>query len=445
MYSEILLCIFKEKGIEEGDRIKLTKGSSSFEGMLLPKIGFGDPTCVILKLDNGYNIGVEAISGIQIELVSKKAKKDEEKIHVGRMQGILPKSRISLLGCGGTIASKIEYETGAVKPAISASELVSTFPELAYAAQIDAKQLFSLSSEDMTPEHWSIMAKEAHDAIKAGADGVVLTHGTDTMHYSAAALSFMLRDLSVPVVFTGSQRSSDRGSSDNKMNLFCSFLCAKSDIAQVGICMHATPNDDFCYFHSGVRARKMHTSRRDAFQTIGAQPLALIDYEKETVTPLCENYPKKDRKRQTVLENAVNSNVALIYIHPGIKGELFSSLSKYDGVVVAGTGLGHISSGADGTDKMTKPVIENVKALCDSGIPVVMAPQTIWGRIDMNVYTTGRKLMEAGVIGNGCDWTPETALVKLMWVLGKEKDKKKAKGLMETNIAGEITQRSDLL
>ncbi len=444
MYSESILNLLSEKGIAEGDRITVKKGSLEFTGMLLPKIGFGDPFCLVIKLDSGYNAGIEIGKDAEISLVSKRVPKEEEQVPVANSLQ-LHKEKISLLACGGTIASKVEYDTGAVKPSITADELAAIFPEISSLAELNAKQIFNLSSEDMMPAHWAAMAKEAFDAIKAGAEGVVVTHGTDTMGYSAAAMSFMLPDLSVPVVFTGSQRSSDRGSSDNKVNLLCSVLCAKSDIAHVGVCMHATTSDEFCFFHKGTKVRKLHTSRRDAFQSVGAEPLAIIDYAKKSVTSLSANYQKRDKSRQLRLENAINPNVALIYTYPGIKPEFISSLSKYDGVVIAGTGLGHISTEADGKDNFTNPIFPQVKSLLDSGIPVVMAPQTIFGRIDMEVYSTGRKLIEAGIIGNGCDMIPETALVKLMWVLGHEKDKKKVKEEMEKNIAGEITERSSLL
>ncbi|MEM2963015.1 MAG: Glu-tRNA(Gln) amidotransferase subunit GatD [Candidatus Anstonellales archaeon] len=443
MYSESVRELLSKKGIEEGDKIKVVRDDLTFEGMLLPKIGFGDPSCIVLKLDNGYNIGIDINTISDISLLSKgRIQKEDEVITVPSTLQI-PKKRISVLACGGTIASKVEYETGAVKPSVSAEEIVSEFHELHSLASFDTKQIFNILSEDMTPQHWSIMAKEVYDVIKSGTEGVVIAHGTDTMGYSAAALSFMLQDPPIPIVLTGSQRSTDRGSSDNKINLICSVLCAKSDIAHVGVCMHATSSDDFCYFHLGTRVRKMHTSRRDAFQTIGGEPLAIIDYLKKSVSPLT-SYRKRDEGRQLKFDNRLNPNVALIYAHPGIKPEFISSLSKYDGVVIAATGLGHVSTNYLG-DGFTPPIIDSIKELCTSGIPIVIAPQTIFGRIDMNVYANGRRLLETGVIGNGCDMIPETALVKLMWVLGHEKDPKRIKEEMERNIAGEITERSSLI
>ena len=269
-------------------------------------------------------------------------------------------------------------------------------------------------------------------------------HGTDTMGYTAAALSFMLQNLPVPVVLVGAQRSSDRPSSENEMNLLNSVLVArKSDIAEVGVCMHADTDDDFCYLHRGTRVRKMHTSRRDAFKSINSKPIALVDYREDKIQSFIK-YTKRDEKRKLKPETKINENVAMIYSHPNIQPSLIKKLKDYDGVVLVGTGLGHVSSNPF-DDKYAKSLLPEIKNLIESDIPVVMSSQTIYGRLNMGVYTTGRLLTEAGVIGDGADWTPETAFVKLSWVLGKTKKMSEVKKLMMTNIAGEISERSTIL
>jgi glutamyl-tRNA(Gln) amidotransferase subunit D len=247
----------------------------------------------------------------------------------------------------------------------------------------------------------------------------------------------------VPIVLVGAQRSSDRGSSDNLMNIMSAVELAESDIAEIGICMHATSNDDFCYFHPGTKVRKMHTSKRDAFQTIGRSPIAKIWWEENKIQPLGSF--KKRGQEKLEIDSKLNPNVGLIYIHPGIKPQLIEKLAGiYDGIVIAGTGLGHVPTNPFNDPRGTS-LLPAIKGLVDRGIPVAMAPQTIFGRIDMQVYSDGRALMEAGVIGNYCDWTPETALVKLMWVLGHTKDMKQIKEKMQTNYAGEITEKSEIL
>jgi len=352
------------------------------------------------------------------------------------------KDFLSILGCGGTIASRIDYRTGAVDAATTPAELVSAFAHLSK-KPLRAKSLFFISSEDTTHIHWQKIAQAAADEIKDGAQGVVITHGTDTMSYSSSALSFMLQNLPCPVIFTGSQRSSDRSSSDAALNMQAALLGADSDLSGVFICMHENLSDDACLLHFGTKVRKMHTSRRDAFRSINCRPAARIfplagKFEK--ISPLAQ----MRNAGKLSLDTKINPNVALLYSYPGIKPEMFASLSKYDGVVIAGTGLGHVPSNTS-NDKDAVPVIKEISGLISSGIPVVIAPQTISGRINLNVYSSGRMLREAGAIGHLCDFTPGTAYVKLMWVLGHEKKMERIREMMEKSIAGEISARSELV
>jgi len=429
-------------GATPGDMIAVAKAGERTEGLLMPRSSLGDRDCLVVKLKSGYNLGID-FAGAKVELVEKHkpgaARAGGEVV----MEKGLP--NISILGCGGTIASRVDYKIGAVFPATSPGELLTSFPEIRGLANFKARILFSLLSEDMTPAHWQAIAKEVAKEIEGGADGVILMHGTDAMGYTAAALSFMLRDLPVPVVMVGAQRSSDRGSSDNQMNMVCAALAAKSDIAEVMLCMHGTMNDDYCLLHQGTRVRKMHSSRRDAFRSVNAKPLAKIDYAAKKIEILRTDYRKRDKKRKPVLDDKMNPNVGLIYSHPGMKPEFVKRLGElYEGIVIAGTGLGHVSTNPQG-DKLSMPVIGAVKELIAKGIPVVMAPQTLYGRINMGVYSAGVLEKEAGIIGDYCDWLPETAMVKLMWVLGHTKEMKAVKEEMERNLAGEIGARSEVI
>jgi glutamyl-tRNA(Gln) amidotransferase subunit D len=439
LYSREIESILKNKKISVGDRVKVTKRKQSYEGLLMPRIALGDPSVLVIKLDNGYNVGIKFEKDVQITLL-KRGKPIKFKPATFKAKIYEEKPTISILGCGGTIASRVEYTTGAVFPVFSPADLLLSFPEIGNIANIEAKKLFDLFSEDMTPKHWQIIAKEVAKEIRKKVDGVVLMHGTDTLHYTSAALSFMLQNLPVPVVMVGAQRSSDRGSSDNEMNLICSVLtAAKSELAEVLVCMHASSNDDFCFVSPGTRVRKLHSSRRDAFQTVNVLPYAKVFYLEKKIEYLRNDFRKRDKNRKLKLDTKLNPNVGLIYFHPGMKPEFIQSLSKfYDGIVIAGTGLGHVATNPF-KDKFAKSLIPAIKQLIDSGIPVVIAPQTIWGRINLNVYTAGRLLNEIGVIGNYCDWLPEVAFVKLMFVLGHTRNMKKVKQLMLKNIAGEIS------
>jgi glutamyl-tRNA(Gln) amidotransferase subunit D len=444
LYSPEIEEVLKRKGIEPGTRIKLRQGEREYEGILMPRIRLGDTGSIVIKLDNGYNIAVRfdgkktdiskaAGGGARIAYKPSKLSGDKDPA----------KPTISILGCGGTIASRVDYSTGAVFPAFSPDDMLASFPDLREIANVKGRKLFDLFSDDMQPAHWQMIAREVASEIKDKSHGIILMHGTDTMTYTAAALSFMLQTPGVPVVLVGSQRSSDRGSSDNDMNLVCGAqLAARSDIAEVGVCMHATTNDDYCYFHQGTKLRKMHTSRRDAFRSINKRPFAKVWYADKRLETLRDDY-KKRHEGKFVLDERINPRVGFVYNTPGTDPNFIESLSKfYDGIVVAATGLGHVSTNPKG-DAIARSIVPALKGLIDSGIPVVFAPQTIYGRINLNVYEAGRILEEAGVIGNGCDWTPEAAFVKLMWVLGHTKDPRKVREMMLQNVAGEITERNE--
>lgn len=431
MYSSKTISILKKSGVDIGDTVRVISGKDQYEGILMPRAGESDD--LVIKLDSGYNIGISP-AGAKISLIEKGKKKPEEK------ETEQKRGEIAILGAGGTILSKVEYKTGAAYPISNPNDIAAAFPKIKEIASFHSKILFQLFSEDFTPEHWKMIADAAASEIKAGVKGVVIMHGTDTLHYTSAALSFALQNLPVPIVVVGSQRSSDRPSSDNESNLLNAVFLAKSDIAHVGVCMHANSNDSFAHFHLGTKARKMHSSRRDAFQSINSLPLARVDYQSKKIEPLLP-YNKRDEKRKLELHNHFSNNVAMVYSHPGIKPELIDKLSDYDGIVLVGTGLCNIPTNPM-NNKFANNILPNVKALIDSGIPVVMSTQTIFGRVNMNVYSAGRMIQEAGIIGNGADWTPETAYVKLCWVLGKEKKMEKLRELMMKNVAGEISERT---
>ncbi len=434
MYSPKILGELEQKSIGIGDRIRVVCGGSAFEGLLMPRPDSGDPDIIVIKLDSGYNTGLRADS---IELVDKAGPRPA----AGIPDEHAAKGGVAILGCGGTIASKIEYKTGAVYPSITPKELRTAFPELER-WNIHSRKLFSLFSEDMNAHHWRLLADAIEEEIKDGSQGVVVMHGTDTMTYTAAAISYMLQRLPVPVILVGSQRSSDRPSSENEMNLLNSVFAATQDLGEVAVCMHAETNDDYCHLHRGSKVRKMHTSRRDAFHSINSRPLAAVDYRTKRFEALS---PHKPRHKEGLLSRkSINDNVAMILVHPNIRPELISSLDKYDGVLLVGTGLGHVPTDAFG-DKTVHGIYKPIKSLIDSGIPVAMSSQCIDGRVCMRVYTNGRLLRDAGVIGDGADWTPEAAYVKLCWALGQSKKMGDVRRLMEQDIAGEISGRSALL
>jgi glutamyl-tRNA(Gln) amidotransferase subunit D len=439
LYSSEIELLLKSKKITPGDRIEAVKKDASYEGILLPRTAVGDQSCLVLKLDNGYNIGVKFEKGMQIKkLPGKKALERFPKLQF-KQKADLPK--ISLLATGGTIASRIDYLTGGVKMAFTPQEIFFAVPELVSIASFKTvKELSNLASEDLWYKNWQQMAEEAAKELNKGARGVIITHGTDTMHFSSAALSFMLNNLSGPVIFTGAQRSSDRGSSDTTMNLICAAqIATKSNIAEVGVCMHAESSDSFCFFTRGTKVRKMHTSRRDAFRPINDLPFAKV-WQSGEMQVLNQNY-RKAGQGKTEADTKFEPRVALIKAYPGADPDFIDYLvsSDFKGIVIEGTGLGHVPTQ---TPEPERSWIKSIQNAIRSGVPVVITSQTLYGRTHSHVYRNLRILDSAGVIW-GEDMLPETAYVKLGWVLGHTNEMEKIRELMKKNIAGEISERSE--
>ena len=435
-YTGELARILRELGVGVGDRIRVVKPDGTvYEGLLMPRYALSSKPIIVLKLDNGYNIGIRYEPGTRIELVEKRRVVVGGRVTVPLIEESPPpgpKPRVYILGAGGTIASKIEYETGAVRAAMSPEEIVEAVPEISFVADVDASVLFNILSENMTPEHWEKIVEEVARRIEAGYDGIVVTHGTDTMAYTAAALSFAFRGLPVPVVLVGAQRSSDRPSSDAAFNLHAAVLtAAKAPFAEVVVVMHGETGDTYALAHRGVKVRKMHTSRRDAFQSINALPLAKIWPQEGRIELIDRSFRRRGAEELRV-ENGFEKRVALVKYYPGMSSEIIDFLVDrgYRGIVLEGTGLGHVGEW----------LVDSIRRAVEEGVVVVMTSQCLFGRVNMNVYTTGRKLLAAGVIP-GEDMLPEVAFVKLSWVLAHTSDPEEAKKLMLRNLAGEINPR----
>jgi glutamyl-tRNA(Gln) amidotransferase subunit D len=376
----------------------------------------------VIKLDSGYNIGVPPASCTLTERSALVPPKQPDVVQNTNLP------TLSIVSTGGTIASRIDYRTGSVTSQFNANDILTAIPELKEIANYRTIPLATILSENMTPAIWQDLGRAVHEEIKNGATGVIVTHGTDTMAYSAAALSFMI-DTPVPIVFVGSQRSADRPSSDNAMNAVCAAAAATSDLGEVVVVMHATTNDDTCAIHRATRVRKMHTSRRDAFRSLGIEPIGNVEYPSRKVT-IAKDAIRRG-KHPLALHDALDPSCALIHSYPGMSPDILQAYEGYRGLVIAGTGLGHTST----------TLIPPLKHLVQSGMLVIMTSQCMHGRVCDRVYDTGRDLLDAGVIEGG-DLLPEVALVKLMWVLGNESDKKKAIAMMQNDLRGECMRRS---
>ena len=376
----------------------------------------------VVKLDSGYNIGIPPQS---CSFAGRLPAEEVRRTAIAQNKEL---PELSIVSTGGTIASRIDYRTGSVTSQSDAAAILSAIPELATVANYTTRSLYTILSENMTPSIWQELARAVFGEIQRGVSGVIVTHGTDTMAYSAAALSFMI-DSPVPIIFVGSQRSADRPSSDNAMNAVCAARAATSELGEVAVVMHATTNDDVCAIHRGTRVRKMHTSRRDAFQSIGISPLGSISYPALEVK-LSDSAVRRNT-RKLALHDKLDENCALLYFYPGMSPDTLATYEGYHGLVLAGTGLGHVST----------TLIPGLHRLIETGTTVMMTSQCLHGKVCDRVYDTGRDLLEAGVIEGG-DMLPEVALVKMMWVLGNEHDPVKVGELLQKDLKGECIRRS---
>ncbi len=428
-YKGAALNILKKFNVRVWGQAEVQTTRGLFQGTILPRSENDDDKHIVMKIITGYNIGIDVltITGMK-ETGYKKANYKIPEKEFPYSEG-LPK--VKLIGTGGTIASRLDYRTGAVIPAFSPGELYGAVPELADICNLTTEKVFAVFSENMAPDNYKKLAIAIGKEIEKGVDGIVIGHGTDTLHHTAAALTFMVQDSPVPIVLVGSQRSSDRPSSDAALNLMHSCTAAgHGDIAEVMVCMFGPTSDEYGFLHRGTRVRKMHSSYRSTFRTIGDTPLATVT--RKGVVPIKENYNHRRKDRNVKILPYFEEKVAIIYYYPNMQPDIIDSLvaNGYKGIVIAGTGLGHVN-------KPLYPAIERAYA---AGVHMYMTVQTLWGYVHMFVYDTGRDLMAKGIIPAG-NMLPEAAYIKLGWALGQTNDREEVKRLMLTPVNDEITMR----
>ena len=411
------------------DDVLIETSRGDFRGIILPRSEFDDSDHLVMKLASGYNVGIDVHT---IRSMKKLGKREAHyKIPEKEFPTSPDKPNIKLLGTGGTIASRLDYRTGAVIPAFSPGELYGAVPELADICNLSTEKLFAVFSENMGPREYIALARAIGREIESGIDGIVIGHGTDTMHHTASALAFMVQNPPVPIVMVGSQRSSDRPSSDAAINLIHATTAAgRSEIAEVMVCMFGPTSDEYGLLHRGTRVRKMHSSYRSTFRTIGDIPLAIVT--RNGVRPLRDDYNRRREDKKVELYPFFEERVALLYYYPNMHRDIIDSLvdNGYKGIVIAGTGLGHVN----------KPVYPAIERATAKGVAIYMTVQTLWGYVHMFVYDTGRDLMAKGIIPAE-NMLPEVAYIKLGWALGQTDNLNRVREIMLRPICGEITER----
>jgi len=428
-YSKEILELLASKDIKIYDEVLIEWKGLKLRGIILPKPVYGDPSILIVKLDNGYNVGLDIKSVMRITKLGSAERSREFK----RMK-ISPSKElplVSIIGTGGTISSRVDYKTGAVYPSFKLEDLYTFLPEVFDIAFLEVEELLKIFSEDMSPKLWTLIAEKVAKKLGEGAKGVVIAHGTDTMGYTSAALSFALQNLPGPVVLVGAQRSSDRPSSDTALNLLAAVATAAyAPFGETVVAMHGSISDDYVLIHRGTKVRKMHTSRRDAFQSINTIPLAA--FKENKIFLFTSEYRRRRRLEDLKLVNGFDEKVALIKFYPGMDPAIIDFLvdKDYHGIVIEASGLGHVR----------QELIPSIERAVEEEIPVVITSQCIWGRVNLNVYRRGVELIKAGVIPAE-DMLPETAFVKLSWILAQTRDLKSVRKMFLTNIAFEISCR----
>ena len=424
------LDLLSGRQISVGDSVTIETEDGEISGVIMPRYESASDEYLAIKLKSGYNTGVR-ISKIKsiARLPAQGAEPLAAPVIIEENKNL---PRIALISTGGTIASKIDYRTGGVRAALSASELYSSVPELASLAWIDPEVVLSEYSENLKPSHWTAIANKVAEKIKTGNyRGIIISHGTDTMHYTAAALSFALQNPPIPIVLVGAQRSSDRPSSDAALNLVgATLFTAQSDVAGVFVAMHAGTSDDSIAIHVGTRVRKNHTSRRDAFESIDSTPIAYVKNGQVEMKNGQFKLARRGQKNDLKLQSDFDQRVMLLKFHPGLDFKLveYAVNAGYKAIIIEGTGLGHVN----------KESFPSLRKAVDAGILLCMTSQCIWGRVRMTVYDTGRDLLDIGVIPLS-DMISETAIVKAMWVLSSQPELELAKRQMQENIANEIS------
>jgi len=409
----------KTLNLKPGNKVRLQTKSKSWEGFVLESY---NPEIILLKLQSGYNIGIRESEILDAQVISKG---ETSKAKGSKSEASNPKlPNIVMIVTGGTISSRLDPKSGAVistdKEAIL--DIAPQIKEIANITEIVSP--FMKFSENMSFQDWKILAETCEPYLNnPEIDGIIITHGTDFLHYTAAALSFFIKDLNKPIALTYSQRSIDRGSTDAALNLICSAKYATSDIAEIALVGHENTNDQSCLAIPATSARKMHTSKRDAFKIINDEPIARITPDK---IEILKTFNAKNNKKAK-LDTKFNDKVASIKITPGQDPAIieFYQQQGYKGLVLEITGIGQVPSQDAKFNWLPK-----IKKAINAGMTIAATPQTIFGKLNPNIYSAGRDLQKTGIIFlEGT--TTETALVKLAWILGHKTWNPKEKLLEE--------------
>jgi glutamyl-tRNA(Gln) amidotransferase subunit D len=419
------------RALPMGERVEISDGKGRvWTGTVVPRHELSGPRILPLKLDSGYNIGLRVERTYSFRRVGGAVRPPSSELESARAKedGAGGQPWVAMLTTGGTIASRVDYETGGVRPVKGEREILDFYPELEATGRVRIVPVFDVLSENLTPSDWWVLAERVVEAFRNGAVGVVIAHGTDTLGHTAAALSFILVDLPGPVVLVGAQRSPDRPSSDGATNLRAAVDVARDRrMGEVVVVMHAGLSDSRFAIHRGTWVRKMHSSRRDAFESRNGPPLGFV----EAGAVQFKIPPRPPAPGPAKAEGPVDGRAGILWFYPGLDAERAAAFATgLRGIVLAGTGLGHVASAH----------LPWIRAATERGVVVAMTTQTLSGNADPYVYATGRDLLKAGVLYLD-DLLPETAYAKMVWALGQSDDRATVERLLREDRAREFHRR----
>ncbi len=330
----------------------------------------------------------------------------------------ITKPKVLLLTTGGTI-TMLKNTNGALQPCEDAASLIKAIPELSSLAEIEILPIVNIDSSNFTPSEWLKIAKAIFQRMK-DFDGFVVAHGTDTMCYTSAALSFMLQELNKPIVITGAQVPLEEIGSDGRSNLINAVRVAISNLAEVVIVFGSQ-------IIRGTRAKKVSAFDMQAFVSVNENPLGTIG-----LSIKYDDSAHFRSKKKPLLRAFLKDDIAMIPVYPGIKPQIIDYLAQsHSGIVIEGYGAGNLP-----TDDNIN-IIPAIKSAIERNVPVVVCTQCILGSTEMELYQVGRAALDVGAIP-AMDMTPETTMVKLMWVLGQTDDLQSIDSMMQKSFVGEL-------
>ncbi len=334
-------------------------------------------------------------------------------------------AKVCLLTTGGTISSIYDEETQALHPGLSVDALLDRLPKSLGNVEVIERELFQLDSANAQPHHWQELAGAIKEVSEEIPDlrGIVITHGTDTMVYSASAVSFMIQDFGKPIVFTGAQIPASVPWSDGPRNLLDAIrVAAFGDLGETCIVFNGE-------IHRATRTKKVRVNSYDAFDSMDPSPIGILARE----IVLYEGRKKRNHRLIPRFDTRLDDRVFLLKVFPGIPPQTLTRIVDmgYRGIIIEAFGSGNIPTDENA---LTAGIMQAIDQKCF----IVVSSQCAFGQADLSIYAVGRAAKDVGAM-SAYDMTSEAALVKLAWILGHTNEPDRVRKMMATSYVGEMS------